>query len=161
MASISLPRHLGRTHTAGVSRLPGPPGLGLRLYVALFRPSLDRALARGEDPVTRRALAMRAGQLVSARGREHVVVALERAVAAARAPRAFTAAVAPNPTTVLSNRSALLDLIDRLRSPEPVAATGVARLLVLLRDGCSPLYSPARPDLLAGELDHVHRALAP
>jgi hypothetical protein len=61
----------------------------------------------------------------------------------------------------LSNRSALLDLIDRPRCTEPVAAAGVARLFVLLRDGCSPLYTPARPDLLARELDRVHRALAP
>ena len=159
MASISLPRSL--VHSAGDVRLPGPPGPLVRLQVALHRGGLDRALARGEDPVTQRTLAVRAGQLVSARGREHVVGALERAIAAARAPRAFTAAVAPNPTAVLRNRSALLDLIDRLRSPEPVAATGVARLLVLLRDGCSPLYTPPRPDLLARELDHVHRALAP
>ena len=161
MASISLPRHRGGLQTAGDARLPGPPGFGVRVYVAVSRSKLDRALARGEDPVTRRALAVRAGQLVSARGRERVVVALERAVAAACAPRALTAAVAPNPTAVRSNRSALLDVTDRLRGPEPVAAAGVARLLVLLRDGCSPLYSPARPDLLAGELDHVHRALAP
>jgi hypothetical protein len=161
MASISHPRHLGGPHTAGDARLPGAPGFGVRTYVAVSRPQLDRALARGEDPVTRRALAVRAGQLVSTRGRERVVGALERAIAAARAPRAFTSAVAPNPTAVLSNRSALLDLIDRLRSPEPVAAAGVARLLVLLRDGCSPLYTPARPDLLAHELDRVHRALAP
>jgi hypothetical protein len=159
MASLSLPRSL--VHSAGDARLPGPPGPLVRLQVALHRGGLDRALARGEDPVTRRALAVRAGQLVSTRGRERVVGAVERAIAAARAPRAFTSAVAPNPTAVLSNRSALLDLIDRLRSPEPVAAAGVARLLVLLRDGCSPLYTPPRPDLLAREIDHVHRALAP
>jgi hypothetical protein len=59
------------------------------------------------------------------------------------------------------NRSALLDLVDRLRAPDPVAAAGIARILVLLRDGSSPLYLPARPDLLAAELDHVQRALAP
>ena len=161
MASISLPRHRGGLQIAGDARLPGAPGFGVRVYVAVSRSKLDRALARGEDPVTRRALAVRAGQLVSTRGRERVVGALERAIAAARAPRALTSAVAPNPTAVLSNRSALLDLVDRLRSPEPVAAAGVARVLVLLRDGCSPLYTPPRPDLLARELDHVQRALAP
>jgi hypothetical protein len=160
MPSISLPRHLGSAHTAG-ARLPGPPGLAVRLYVALFRTTLDRALARGEDPVTRRTLAVRAGQLASPRGRARVITALERAFAAARAPRALTSAVAPDPTAIRANRSALLDLFDRLRAPDPVAAAGVARILVLLRDGCSPLYLPARPDLLAAELDHVQRALAP
>ena len=149
MASISLPRHLGGLHSAGDARLPGAPGFGVRVYVAVSRSKLDRVLA------------VRAGQLVSTRGRERLVGALERAIAAARAPRALTSAVAPNPTAVLGNRSALLDLIDRLRSPEPVAAAGVARLLVLLRDGCSPLYTPPRPGLLARELDHVQRALAP
>jgi hypothetical protein len=160
MASISLPRHLGSAHTAG-ARLPGPPGLAVRLYVALFRIKLDRALARGEDPVSRRALAVRAGQLASARGRARVVTALERAFAAARTPRVLTSAVAPDATVIRLNRSALLDLVDRLRAPDPVAAAGIARILVLLRDGCSPLYLPARPDLLAAELDHVQRALAP
>ena len=160
MASISLPRHLGSAHTAG-ARLPGSPGLAVRLYVALFRIKLDRALARGEDPVSRRALAVRAGQLASPRGRARVVTALERAFAAARTPRVLTSAVAPDATAIRLNRSALLDLVDRLRAPDPVAAAGVARILVLLRDGCSPLYLPARPDLLAAELDHVQRALAP
>jgi hypothetical protein len=149
MASISLPRHLGSAHTAG-ARLPGPPGLAVRLYVALFRIKLDRALAHGQDPVSRRALAVRAGQLASARGRARVVTALERA-----------SAVAPDATVIRLNRSALLDLVDRLRAPDPVAAAGIARILVLLRDGSSPLYLPARPDLLAAELDHVQRALAP
>jgi len=161
MASLSLPRHGTRAHGGLAWRLPGPPGFGLRLYVAMVRPSLDRALARGEDPVSRRALALRAGQLAGPRGRARVVVALERAFTAAVAPRSITSAVAPNPTAVRPNRSALLDVVDRLRAPEPVAAGGVARLLVLLRDGCSPLYLPARPEQLAHELDRVHRALAP
>ena len=104
---------------------------------------------------------MRAGQLVSARGRERVVGGLERAIAAARAPRALTAAVAPDSTALLSNRSALLDLMDRLRSPEPVAAAGVARLLVLLRDGCSPLYTPPRPGCWRASSMMSTRALAP
>jgi hypothetical protein len=156
-----LPGHLDGLHTAGIDRLPGPPGVAVRLYVALFRTKLDCALARGADPVSRRALAVRAGQLASARGRARVVGALERAFADARAPRVVTSAVAPDATAIRLNRSALLDLVDRLRAPEPVAAAGVARLLVVLRDGCSPLYLPARPDLLAAELDQVQRVLAP
>ena len=137
------------------------PSLAVRLYVALFRLKLDRALACGEDPVTRRALAVRAGQLASPRGRAGVVTALERAFAAARAPRTLTSAVMPDPTAIWANRSALLDLADRLRTPDSVAAAGVARILALLRDGSSPLYFPARPDLLAAELDQVQRALGP
>lgn len=161
VASISLPRRPGAAHTAGDAPLPGAPGIGVRLYVALFRSKLDRALARGEDPVARRALAVRAGQLVSPRGRARLVAAVERAVVAALAPRALTSAVAPNPTAVRLNRSALFDLVDRLRSPEPVAAAGVARILVLLRDGCSPLYLPGQPERLSRELDRANRALSP
>lgn len=139
--------------------VPPPPRLGLRVYVALCRPKLDRALARGEDPVTRRALALRAGQLASPRGRERVVTALQRALAAAADQRVLTSAVAPNPTVIRANRSALLDLVDRLRASEPVAAAGLARILVLLRDGSSPLYLPTPSDPLAAELDQVQLAL--
>jgi hypothetical protein len=160
MASVSLPRQ----HAAvadGTLRLPGPPGLLVRLYVSVHRGALDRALARGEDPVARRALAVRAGRLVRPRGRARLATALERAAGSATVPRGFTAAVAPNPTAMRLHRTQLLDLADRMRSPEPVAAAGVARLLVLLRDGCSPLYLPAPPEVLGDDLDRAHRLLAP
>jgi hypothetical protein len=139
--------------------LPGPPGLGLRLRVALSRARLDRALARDGGSVARRALAVRAGQLASPRGRAGVAASLERAFAAALGPHPPTSAVVPSPTAIRANCTAFLDLVDRLRSPEPVAAAGLARILVLLRDGSSALYLPARPELLTCELDRVHRAL--
>jgi len=161
MPVLSLPRHLGGAQTAGDARLPGPPGFAMRLYVALRRSKLDRALARGEDPVAQRALSVRAGQLASPTGRARVAAALERALEASCGRRVLTAAVAPDPTALRRNRSLLLDLVDRLRSPEPVAAAGVARLLVLLRDGCSPLYLPAPPEVLGDDLDRAHRLLTP
>jgi hypothetical protein len=161
MPSVSLPRTLGGVHTAGGLRLPDPPGPLVRLYVAVRRGSLDRALARGEDPVARRALAVRAGQLVSRRGRARVAVDLERALRSAIAPPELTSAVAPNPTAVRLHYAQILELVDWLRSSEPVAAAGVARLLVLLRDGCSPLYLPAPPEALGDDLERAHRLLTP
>jgi hypothetical protein len=143
--------------------LPGPLGPGLRLYVLLRRGKLDRALARGEDPVASRALALRAGQLAGPRGRELVVAGLERAVhAAEQSSRRFVgAAVLPDAAAVRANRSAMLDLVDRLRSPEPVAAAGVARMLLLLRDGSSALYTAGAAQQLGRELDRAYRALSP
>jgi len=161
MPSVSHPRTFGGVHTAGGLRLPGPPGPLVRLYVAFHRGGLDRALARGEDPVARRTLAVRAGQLVSSRGRARVATQLERAIHSATAPRRLTSAVAPNATAVRLHHTQILDLVDRLRSSEPVAAAGVARLLVLLRDGCSPLYLPDPPEALGDDLERTHRLLTP
>jgi hypothetical protein len=161
MPSVSLPRTVGGVHSPGGLRLPGPPGLLVRLWVALHRSSLDRALARGEDPVLRSALAVRAGQLASPCGRARVANALERALRSALPPRPFTAAVAADPAAMRLHRSQILDLVDRLHSPEPVAAAGVARLLVLLRDGCSPVYLPGPPEALCDDLERADRLLAP
>ncbi|HEX3317326.1 MAG TPA: hypothetical protein VHR88_04865 [Solirubrobacteraceae bacterium] len=104
---------------------------------------------------------MRAGQLASPRGRARVAAALERAMRSARTPRAFTASVGANPAATHLHRTQILDLVDRLRAPEPVAAAGVARLLVLLRDGCSSLYLSAPPEVLGDDLDRAHRLLSP
>ena len=75
------------------------------------------------------------------------------------APNVLTAAIAPNPTAVDTNRRELVELVDRLRSDEPVAADGVARVLALLRDGTSPLYTPGPPYVLAVHLERAEHAL--
>jgi hypothetical protein len=43
---------------------------------------------------------------------------------------------------VLPWREALLGLAERLERPEPVNPCGVARALIVLRDGGGPLYVP-------------------
>jgi hypothetical protein len=131
------------------------------LSVLLHRNKLDRDLALGADPVSSRALALRAGQLAGRRGRGRAATAVERVIQAADDGAArFSSAVPPNRAAICSNRAELLHLLGRLRGPEPVAANGVARLLRLLRDGTSPLYVPGAPYLLADELERVDRALS-
>jgi hypothetical protein len=54
------------------------------------------------------------------------------------------------------------DLIDaitlRLHSPRPISARGVARLRVVLSDGCGPMYRYGRGDL-SGRLGAALAAL--
>jgi hypothetical protein len=136
--------------------------VGVRLGVLVHRGTLDRALAHGADAANTRMLALRAGQLAGTRCRTTLADALEDALAATdrSARRRASAAIDPDRTAVRSNRTALLDLVDRLRAPEPVAAGGVARLLMLLRDGGGPLFAPGVPGQLTRALDDVDHALS-
>ncbi len=44
--------------------------------------------------------------------------------------------------SVLPWRHALLGVAERLERDEPVDPCGVARVMVLITDGCSPVYNP-------------------
>lgn len=162
MPLASIPARPGSVAAPELPAVPRPVGVGVRLAVLLRRTTLDRRLARGADPVTSRALALRAGQLAGPRSRDLAVFGLESALSEAqrRGPRYLTSAIAPDRAAVLANRDALLAIVDRLRSPSPVRPAGVARLLVLLRDGAGPLFVTGEPGSLAHELDAIQRALS-
>jgi hypothetical protein len=103
-----------------------------RMAARLRAQSLDAALARGIDPETGAALALRARALTEHCRRRLLARGLERA-AAARVP-----ALAPQ----------LVALAGRLSRPGPVAARGVAEVNLLLTDAGGPLYA-RRGDLAA------------
>ena len=119
MASISAPTHRRPTLARELPALPRLVGIGLWLRVLLRRGALDRALARGTDPVASRELAARAGQLTGPRGRHLVANALEHALRVADRPRVrfASSAVPPDVAAIRANRSALEDVVARVRSP--------------------------------------------
>jgi len=79
---------------------------------------------------------------------------LERLIEAAEQPRALfpVAAVPPHRDQVRHAKPAIHEILERLRSPGPVAASGMAMLRELLADGSGPCYAPIRVDALKCEL---------
>jgi hypothetical protein len=121
-----------------------------RLRALLTRPRLDERLAGGAAVANDPVLARRAAQLRAPRARRRVAAALQRALSDLRP--GLTAAVPVDRSAVTYARPYLVELIDVLRSSSEVAPQGVARAARLLTDVASPLYPPARPSDLLGEV---------
>jgi hypothetical protein len=126
---------------------PRPP-LAARVTARLRAHRLDRQLAVGVQAPAGSALAVHQARVTSVAEREAIARALRLAERDARAggnPRSSRIPVHP------TNIAAAEDLIDtitlRLHSPRPVSARGMARLRVVLSDGCGPLYRFGRGDL--------------
>ena len=80
-------------------------------------------------------------RLTSDRTRGRLAAGLERAVADAEAPRLrLSAAIPVQRRKVTGCRGELLELAERLRTPGPAYAQGIARAAGLLSDVDSPLY---------------------
>ena len=128
----------------------------LRLHVGVHHDSLDSALARGADPASRPALAVRATQLERPRHRRTLARTLRRAVDEATAPRpaARPAAVVIAREQILAHANDVLELAVRLDCPFPAHPTGIAIAQRLVTDAVeSPLYvGEGRP-----ALNHVCR----
>ena len=124
------------------------PSLAARLTARLHADQFDRQLAVGVPAPAGSALAVHQARLTSVAEREAVARTLRRAVHDAQAggaPLSSRVPVHPN------NIRAAEDLIDaitlRLHSPQPVSARGMARLRVVLANGCGPMYRFGRGDL--------------
>ena len=124
------------------------PSLAARLTARLKAHQFDRQLAVGVPAPAGSALAVHQARLTSVAEREAVARTLRRAVHDAQAggaPLLSRVPVHPN------NIRAAEDLIDaitlRLHSPQPVSARGMARLRVVLANGCGPMYRFGRGDL--------------
>jgi hypothetical protein len=106
--------------------------------------SLDRALARGVDPLTSPALTARAELLQTGRMREGVASAIYQTLKDASVGVPPTSMrVPPARDAVRRNRRELLELAAELRQATDVSARGVAATCVLLGDGTGPLYYEA------------------
>ena len=144
MPTISLPPHGDATTLPRRPRTrQTAPSLSLRSYVATHGRSLTRELSEGVSPASSPALTLRAAQLTTDRRRRMLARSLRRTVHEALHPLPRRAVFG------LVRRSAVIDaqdaidiLVKRLRSPEPVAAEGVALIERMLSDGAwSPLYN--------------------
>jgi hypothetical protein len=124
-----------------------PPARLLRLRVWLRRWRLDRELADGLPWETGAARALRAAQLAGMPTRRRVARSLLRLVAEVQGTPVATvsasSAVPPCRAAVRPWCEALTGLAERLEHGGAVSPRGVARALVLLCDGASPLFNPA------------------
>ncbi len=117
----------------------------LRLWVRVTvqRAKLTRALAEGMDPLSTDELALRARQLTSERTRRTFARSLRRAIVDAhQRPRTRSAVSIIDRRAVLDAEAAIVEMSERLLSPRPVSAEGMAMLERILTnaDG-SPLYN--------------------
>jgi hypothetical protein len=133
-----------RSDQCSGQRAVPPATLRRRLRVRLSRGRLDRGLADGFPPEAFEDLSLRAFQLADLATRRQVAGSLRRLVRHAElpAPARLGSAVPVCRRSVLRWREGLLGLAERLDDPAPVNPCGVARALVLLTDGASPLYNP-------------------
>lgn len=127
---------------------PRRPSLAARVTARLRAYHLDRQLAVGVPAPAGSALAVHQARLTSVAEREAIARALRRAVHDA------DTGVAPLSSRIPLhpiNIAAAEDLIDtialRLHSPRPVGARGMARLRLVLSDGCGPMYRFGDGDL--------------
>lgn len=133
-----------------------------RLSARVRSRSLDAALARGVSPDSSAALSLRANKLIGPGIREPLARELAALVKQARGPRHLRDPRVPIcRRAVLDAAEVLAELGDRLLAPIPVEAQGVAALLILLREGSSPLFNPACAERFADELEAALDALEP
>ncbi len=147
--------------TRDAARRDGAPRVSLtaRLVARLRAGRFDHMLAVGVPAPEGSALAIHQARLVTMVEREAISRTLRAAV---RDARDGTAALSSRIPVHGDNVAAAEDVIDaitlRLHSPRPVSARGMARLRVVLSDGCGPMYKYGRGDL-SGRLGAALAAL--
>jgi hypothetical protein len=138
------------------------PGLRDRLAARLGAGHLDGELARGADPEERPALALRARRLLAPRTRaalgRHVQDMLRDAL---DGEGAVITRIRPRRAAVLEAAGELDAVARRLLEPRPVSASGVARVRLLLTDGCGPLYFPGTGETLRAAVAAALSGLEP
>ena len=135
------------------------PSLAARVTARLRAYRFDRQLAVGVPAPAGSALAVHQARLTSVAEREAIAQALRQAVRDAHSGGTPLASRIPVHSTNIAAAEDLIDTITlRLHSPRPVSARGMARLRVVLSDGCGPFYRFGRGDL-SGRLGAALAAL--
>src|ERR1700754_415539 len=135
------------------------PSLVARVRARLRAYQLDRQLAVGVPAPAGSALAVHQARLTSVAEREAIAWALRQAVHDSHAGGTWLSSRIPVHPTNIAAAEDLIDAITlRLHSPRPVSARGMARLRVVLSDGCGPMYRFGRGDL-SGRLGAALAAL--
>jgi hypothetical protein len=149
MANNKISPDLLSTASGVLRRTTAPrPSLAARVTARLRAYQLDRQLAVGVPAPAGSALAVHQARLTSVAEREAIARTLRLAVRDARTGATLRSSRIPVDP---SNIAAAEDLIDaitlRLHAPRPVSARGMARLRVVMSDGCGPMYRYGRGDL--------------
>jgi hypothetical protein len=135
------------------------PSLLARVTARVRAYQLDRQLAVGVPAPAGSALAVHQARLTSVAERESIAWALRQAVCEVRFGGSPLSPRIPVHSTNIAAAEDLIDAITlRLHSPRPVSARGMARLRVVMSDGCGPLYRFGRGDL-SGRLGAALAAL--
>lgn len=149
---------------AAVTRHAAPdrPRRRDRLAARWRRHRLDRALAGDAVPPPRAGLALRARMLAEPAVRGALGRQLRSVVDDARTGQAPSRVrIYPNRSVVLAAAQELDAIADRLLSPDPVAAQGVAQIRLLLTDGAGPLYRRGATENLRTALTRALACLQP
>jgi hypothetical protein len=122
----------------------------VRLLAQLLAGRYDREIEDGISPLPGSPLAVHGARLVSARERDDLADALRLIVRDADVTRGpFTSRIPVHSAAVHHAAQAIDDVCDRLADPFPVNARGMARLRIVLSDGCGPLYRSGAGTLAA------------
>jgi hypothetical protein len=141
---------------------PRRAGLWRHMRARLKAGCLDRALAQGVQPEASVELALRSQRLVRPSVRRKLAKNLRLLLAAAdRTQPAPRSAVPLCRDRIAEATADIRTLSDGLVASGPVAAQGVAQVLVLLGDGCGPLYSRASGDSVRQRVQEAIVALDP
>ncbi len=132
-------------------RLAGMPFSG-RTWARLFAARYDRQIERGVAVAAGTPLAAHYLRLVSRREREDMAEALTLLLQDAgrmKCDRRATMRVPIRVDAVQQSAEVVEDVLARLTGPLPIRARGMARLRILLGDGCSPIYRSGHGTLAA------------
>jgi len=133
-----------------------------RVWAHVRSHDLDRALASGLSPDFSAALSLRAHTLIGARARAVLARSLRNLVQDAQRPlQPLSLGVPICRRKILGSRNTLEQLAERLASREPLDVAGVAKVRLLLRDGCGPVYDRPGGDDLEPALREALEALEP
>ena len=145
--------------TAQVGRLPSRlvGRVMTRFRAWRYEPRIDSALAGGTDPWRSGELFLRAVHLAARDERRRLADAIEQLVTRAKDGRQGRPyrrlrrrqPASPYPTLrrreILAHRNGLMALAARIGAPAPVPVSVVARLMLLLCAGSSPIFVGGRP----------------
>lgn len=146
--------------TADGGVLPRRPRPADRVRARLRSHRLTRDLAAGGSPDATMLHALRAQALVAPRTRVDLARSLARTLHGAQAQRLVPEPTLPVRSTPVRRASReLQDLVDRLLSPGPVSARGMALVALLVNDGAGPLHYAVDVDELVAAAREARAAL--
>ena len=132
------------------------------LSAYLHASRLDRELAAGASPDSSVALSLRAQTLIGSNARARLAGYVKRLLDEAGRPLVPLApGVRISPRTLRASRPTLLELGQRLVSPEPIDARGIAYAGVLLTATDGPAYGSRAEDQFEPALRAAILALEP